>query len=37
MKQKKYITLGFASVSLAVALLLSTNIFASSIEEQKKR
>ncbi|MCX6077181.1 MAG: S41 family peptidase [Campylobacterales bacterium] len=36
MKHKKYITLGFASVSLAVTLLLSTNIFASSIEEQKK-
>ncbi|MFA6137724.1 MAG: S41 family peptidase [Sulfurimonas sp.] len=36
MKHKKYITLGFASVSFAVTLLLSTNIFASSIEEQKK-
>ncbi|MFA6191744.1 MAG: S41 family peptidase [Sulfurimonas sp.] len=36
MKHKKYITLGFASVSLAVTLLLSTNIFASSIEDQKK-
>ncbi|MDO8454420.1 MAG: S41 family peptidase [Sulfurimonas sp.] len=36
MKHKKYITLGFASVSLAVTLLLSTNLFASSLEEQKK-
>lgn len=36
MKNKKYITLGFVSVGLAVTLLLSTNIFASSIEEQKK-
>ncbi len=36
MKNKKYITLGFTSVGLAITLLLSTNIFAASAEEQKK-
>lgn len=36
MKNKKYITLGFASVGVAISLLLSTNIFASSAEDQKK-
>lgn len=36
MKNKKYITLGFASVAIAITFLLSTNIFASSIEDKKQ-
>lgn len=37
MKNKKYITLGFASVGLALGLLFSTNLLAkSSVDEKKK-
>ncbi|MCX6052445.1 MAG: S41 family peptidase [Campylobacterales bacterium] len=37
MKHKRYITLGFASVGVAIILLLSTNIFAASSAEQQKK
>jgi hypothetical protein len=35
MKNKKLITLGFATVTVALALLFSTNLFA--LDEEKKR
>ncbi len=35
MKNKKFITLGFASASLALALLFSTNVFASSANTEE--
>ena len=37
MKNKKFITLGFASVTLAITLLFSTNLFASTQEKQIKK
>ena len=37
MKNKKYITLGFASVTVAVTLLLSSNLFAASPKENEKK
>lgn len=36
MKNKKLITLGFASVTVALALLFSTNLFASSTDKKEK-
>lgn len=36
MKNKKYITLGFASIGLALGLLFSTNLLAKTADEKKK-
>jgi len=37
MKNKKYITLGFASVTVALTLLLSSNLFAQSPKDNEKK
>jgi len=37
MKNKKYITLGFASVTVALSLLVGSTLFASSVEDKEKK
>ena len=37
MKNKKYITLGFVSVTVALSLLMGTTLFANSLNEETKK